>query len=158
MTEDEVIRAVRLARRVCTCFGGGYVDGRRRAADQVRTAWPELAAVYEDELGFCRRAGVSNDRVAAVMYRAVAGKERDPAPPNLSGLTYDFSKLVSAVLHMGFLSLEETEEMLARLDPPDPAEDDAPVARSRIVKSNNPIRPIDRVAVRVAPPPTGQEE
>lgn len=55
------------------------------------------------------------------------------------------------VLHVGFLSVEETEDHLNRLDNYEPVTTPTP-ARSRITKSKlAKITPIDRTAARVGP-------
>ncbi len=57
-------------------------------------------------------------------------------------------------LHIGFISIEETDEQLAILRRPEkmkqPSDPDQP-ARSKIGKTNLVVTPIDRVAHRVAP-------
>lgn len=157
MTEAEIIRTIRLSRRLAACFS--WTEPKEltytEVAERYRAAYPALAAVYENHWGFCHQAGVPTERIENLVYQAINGKDREPAGANLRGLTFDFSKLISAVLHVGFLTVEETEEQLGRLGPPGPTYDDGdpPVARSRIVRTNEVIRPIDRVAARVAPPP-----
>lgn len=60
-------------------------------------------------------------------------------------------------LHVGFVSIAETEEQLGRLrnDPEAIAEE---VARSKIGKTQKAITPIDATAYRVAPPPHQGDE
>lgn len=55
-------------------------------------------------------------------------------------------------LHIGFLHLNETPEMLARLAEKPSLEEESKVARSKVFKTAQILRPIDRVALRVANP------
>jgi len=57
-------------------------------------------------------------------------------------------EITTATLHVGFLWLEETPEMLARLS--EPGVMASTVSRSKITETQRVIQPIDRVAARVA--------
>lgn len=56
--------------------------------------------------------------------------------------------VVTATLHIAFLYIEETEEMLARL--PEKGQTKEAVAQSKVFQTTKIIHPIDRVAARVA--------
>lgn len=69
---------------------------------------------------------------------------------------------VIATFHLGFVGVPETADHLERIRRPEPVAavpggtageraGSGNVARSKIAKSNHPIRPVDRVARRVAP-------
>jgi hypothetical protein len=107
-------------------------------------AFPELGKVYLDP------------RLIAdeeMIREAISGKseKRKYESATIAGLTLDFSNLVTAVFHLGFLSIIETEEQLARLDIDPKPKPKAKVARSKIGKTNRRINPIDGTAARVAP-------
>lgn len=59
--------------------------------------------------------------------------------------------MVTAILHIGFLSVEETEEQLARLPEGKKEIDHNKPKRSRISKTNEIIRPINSTASKVLP-------
>lgn len=68
----------------------------------------------------------------------------------------DATSVTSAVLHIFFLYLEETEDMLERLRR-EPVGTESQTARSKLAKTNQKnVRPIDKTAFRVAPPPKDQ--
>lgn len=69
-------------------------------------------------------------------------------------------RLQPCELHLGFLSLPETEEMLIRLRLEAMSTEEAAVARSKLGKvlGVQNVQPIDAVAARVAPPPRGSAE
>jgi hypothetical protein len=81
-------------------------------------------------------------------YR-IASLEPKPDHQQVFGLTYDFSKLVTATLHIGFLCIIESEEELSRLREGEP-KSESKIARSKIGKTPLSVQPIDRVAKRVA--------
>lgn len=60
----------------------------------------------------------------------------------------------TAVLHVGFIFIIETEEMLSRLRANEETGKaiHAQFARSKLASTNEIVRPIDRVASRVSPP------
>lgn len=73
-------------------------------------------------------------------------------PPAL-GNTPDLS-FKPVELHAFFISIAETEEMLAKLRKEKVVADTDNPARSKLSKTNEVIHPIDSVAAKVAPEPT----
>jgi hypothetical protein len=67
---------------------------------------------------------------------------------------------ITTTLHVGFVTVVETEAQLAALrrEPPPYKPREPEVARSKLGRTNYEVRPINRVASRVAPPPHHPEE
>ena len=153
MPFTEAVERRRLARRVWACLrqtSPGLSDDQ--VFEEFCTRYPELAACQRTSLG-----------VEEVVLGLPPAEHR--SRPRLLGLTPDYADLPTAVFHLGFIGIEETEEHLERLRREGPVQTESAmlaeitgpkitrpkIARSKIGRTNAIVRPVDRVARRVAP-------